>query len=249
MSAFPYSLSKDEGALPRFGVIVLQVDETIEGDLRALLPTRAAKLHGNRIPSGAELTSDALRAMQDNLPAAAALLPDVPFDVVAFACTSATAVYGRSAVAAMIRKGRATRHVTDPMTALIAAASALGLERIGLVSPYVPTVADPLVQGLEAAGLNVPASVSFGEQVERNVARIDGPSIKAAAGHVAGMAEVDGIFLSCTNLQTLHLIDELEQDLDRPVLSSNQVLAWHMAAVAGVTPARGAPGRLFRPRA
>jgi maleate isomerase len=40
---------------------------------------------------------------------------------------------------------------------------------------------------------------------------------------------VQGIFMSCTNLRTLGVIDEVSQMLGKPVLSSNQALAWHMA--------------------
>jgi len=35
--------------------------------------------------------------------------------------------------------------------------------------------------------------------------------------------------MSCTNLRTLGVIDEVSQALGKPVLSSNQALAWHMA--------------------
>jgi hypothetical protein len=73
MTAFPYDLQDD--SLPRLGLIVLQVDETIEQDFRHLFAPDSVKLHISRIPSGAELTPDSIAQMETALPTAAGLLP------------------------------------------------------------------------------------------------------------------------------------------------------------------------------
>jgi len=75
------------------------------------------------------------------------------------------------------------------------------------------------------------------------VARIAPDSIMAAARQAARGA--DAVFLSCTNLRTLDVIDALEAELGIPVLSSNQVLAWHMAQATGAPLTADAPGQLF----
>jgi maleate isomerase len=54
------------------------------------------------------------------------------------------------------------------------------------------------------------------------------------------------IFLSCTNLRTLDVIDALEAELGIPVVSSNLALAWDMARRTGAPMAQSAPGRLMR---
>ena len=43
------------------------------------------------------------------------------------------------------------------------------------------------------------------------------------------MENYNKIFISCTNLNTLPIIKEIENEIGKPVLSSNQVLAWHMS--------------------
>ena len=73
MNSFPYALQEDKR--PRLGLIVLQVDETIEQDFRCLLAPDAVRLHVSRVPSGAELTPNTIASMNATLPAAAALLP------------------------------------------------------------------------------------------------------------------------------------------------------------------------------
>ena len=40
------------------------------------------------------------------------------------------------------------------------------------------------------------------------------------------LVNADALFISCTALPALNIIDKLEKKLDKPVLSSNQVLIW-----------------------
>lgn len=242
MTGFPYRLA-DEDTRARIGLIVLQVDETVEEDLRRLLPQ--ARLHVTRIPSGAELTPGTIAAMEAEMTRAASLLPDAPFDVTAYACTSGTTLIGAGTVAARVRAGRDAAHVTNPLTAALAAMDALGIRSLGLVSPYIESVAGPIRATFEANGIAVSASLSFGEKIERNVARIDPASVREAALRLCDEADFDALFLSCTNLRTLDIIETLETETGRKVLSSNQVLAWHMARLSATNAAADAPGRLF----
>jgi maleate isomerase len=244
MGAFPYQLT--EPTIPRLGLIVLQVDETIEDDFRRLIPPHRARLHVTRVPSGAELTPDSIATMQSTLPAAAGLLPPAAaFDVIGYGCTSGTTLIGADRVRDLVRGSAQTRQVTEPLTAALAAIQALGLQRIGIVSPYIPSVAEPIRDAFEAQGIIVPDTLSFGEEIEARVARIDPASIREAAVALAQRAAIDGVFLSCTNLRTLDIIAGLEAELGLPVLSSNQVLAWHMARVSGASLAELAECRIF----
>jgi maleate isomerase len=244
MAASPYRLL-ETGYAHRLGLVVLQVDETIEQEFRRLLAADTA-LYVTRIASGAELTPESIAAMEARLPAAAALLPPaVRFDAVGYACTSGTTLIGAERVAALIGGACTTKAVTEPLTASIMAMRTLGARRIGFVSPYVPSVAEPMQAAFEAAGLTVPCAVSFGEEVEARVARIDPASVAQAARDVASGGEVDMIFLSCTNLRTLDVIDALEAELGIPVVSSNLALAWDIARRTGAAMAQSAPGRLM----
>ncbi len=233
MTAFPYELQED--TLPRLGLIVLQVDETIEQDFRRLFVPETARQHVSRIPSGAELTPDSIAKMEAALPAAAGLLP-AGLDVVAYACTSGTTLIGAERVRDLVTGAAQSRRVTDPLTAALAHCHALGLRRIGIVSPYIAAVAEPISAAFEAAGIAVPATLSFGEEVEARVARIAPASIAEAARALAQQTALDGIFLSCTNLRTLDILDPLSRELGLPVISSNQCLAWHMASLCAIEP-------------
>lgn len=247
MTAFPYTLTGPIGTRATLGLIVLQVDETIEQDFRRLFRGDDLALYISRIPSGDDLTPDTIAAMEAALPAAAGLLPPAAaFDVVGYACTSGTTLIGVDRVTELVKSATNTNAVADPLTAALAAMTALNVNTIGIVSPYIDAVAQPIRRAFEHAGFGVPATVSFGEEVESRVARIDPASIRAAALSVGRQKGVEAVFLSCTNLRTLDVIDDLEQTLGLPVVSSNQALAWQMAGLAGISAPSAAPGRLFR---
>lgn len=233
MAYFPYRLTED--AHPAMGLIVLRVDETIEQEFRRAFAPEDARLHVTRVPSGDELTPDSIAEMEAELAAAAALLPPAAsFDVVGYACTSGTAQIGAERVRALISEGTRTRHVTNPLTAALAAFDHFGLRRVGIVSPYIVPVADMVRLAFVARGIVVPNLLSFGEEIEARVARIDPRSIAGAARALANQCDMDAVFLSCTNLRTFDILPELEAELGLPVLSSNQSLAWHMTRLAGI---------------
>lgn len=241
---FQYSLTHPVGAKASLGLIVLQADETVEHDLRRLLPLDGVSLLTSRVPSALEVTQETLAEMKHHLSASAALFPaSARFDVVAYACTSGTAVIGADIVAEQVKSGCTTRHVTNPVSALIAACQHLGVRRLGLLSPYVEEVSESLRETLAQAGIQTPFFGSFDEAEEAKVARIDGPSIVRAAKAVAAMGEVDALFLSCTNLRTLDVIDQIEVATAVPVMSSNSVLAWHLGQLGRLEPLSGI-GRL-----
>lgn len=233
MTSFDYRFSED--ARPLMGLVVLQADETIEDDFRRLVPAKA-RLLVTRVPSGEAVTAESLEAMAAHLTAAAGMFPrGANFDVLGYGCTSGTAQIGPSRIADLVRAGTTTRHVTEPLSALVAACRALGLGRLGFLSPYVESVSDRLRAALSAQGIATPVFGSFAEPEEARVARIAPASLIRAGRELAAGRDLDALFLSCTNLRTLDAIAPLQAALGRPVLSSNLVLAWHMLRLAGLT--------------
>ena len=247
MAHFPYRLTGPIGTQATLGLIVLQEDETVEQDFRRLFATPDIALYVSRMPSGAEITPDTLAEMELALLSAAALFPRAAeFGAVAYACTSGTTLIGAERVAELVGAEVSTRAVTNPLSATFAAFEALGVKKLGIVSPYMQAVADAMRDTFEAQGYTVPATLTFGEAAEARVARIDPASIFEAGLEVGARPGVEAVFLSCTNLRTLDVIDALEARLGVPVVSSNQALAWHMAQLAGASASADAPGRLFR---
>lgn len=242
MTTLPYTVETDRPA--QLGLIVLQADERIEADMRRLLPDHV-ETFVSRVPSGAHVTLASLAAMEAELARAASLFPGAArLRAVGYGCTSGSAQIGVGPVAQAVKAGIATAEVTEPVSAVIAACKELGVRRIGLLSPYIASVSARLAEVLNTAGIEITAFASFDESEEWRVARIAPASIAAAAVDLAGQAQMDALFMSCTNLQTLDIIADVEAKLGIPVLSSNQVLAWHLLRLAGVAVPDGFPGSL-----
>ena len=239
MTVFPYDQEPLSG--PPMGLIVLQTDERIEADFARLIPP-GVRLHITRVPSAPDVTPESLATMEAHIAATASLLPGaVDFDVIGYGCTSGTAQIGAARVHDLVQQGTGNRTgmVSDPLTALIAACADLGLRRLAFLSPYVESVSDRLRGCLRAQGIETPVFGSFDEAEESRVVRIAPRSIADAARELARQGGVDAIFLSCTNLNTLEVIDPVQKATGLPVLSSNLVLAWHMCRQASVRPVKG----------
>jgi len=240
---FLYDLGSAVGSETAFGLIVLQSDETIENDMRRLLLNEGAALYTSRVKSGAEVTMETLGEMSDALTGAAALFPvPVFFDVVGYGCTSAASVIGADQIAQLISKGCETLYVTEPVSALLATCRALEMRKIAFLSPYIEEVSATLRSVLKENGLEIVSFGSFNEASESKVARITPGSIRQAALDLVTGSDVEGVFLSCTNLQTLDIIHDIEEATGVPALSSNLVLAWHMLQLANhhiVNPPKG----------
>lgn len=241
-----YELDESLSARTSFGVLILQSDETLETDFAPLFQGDDLALHHSRIPFADTVAPDTLAEMRVNLPRAIALFPSAsPLDVIAYGCTSGTTMIGIDAVRSAIHSVQPQAKVTDPVSALLAACRRLGVRRIGFLTPYLPAVSTAMQDLLVSHGLEIGTFGSFELESDRAVARISRASILDAMGVVGG-GDVEAVFASCTNLRTFGLIDEAEAALGKPVLTSNQVLAWHMLTLGGRVGGASGPGLLFR---
>jgi maleate isomerase len=241
----PYELEAPESRRIALGLLVLQADEQIEEDFKILLPRERVRIYQSRLESPPEVTADSLPEMARVIPTAASLLPrDAGIKVVGYACTSGSAAMGEERVARLVDQGCPGALATNPMTSLKAALRALRLKRVGMVNPYIEEVSGRLCEVLEEEeGVRVTALGSFNQMADHLVARIDPRSILEASLVIGCDPACDCVVISCTNLQAAAILGEASARLGKPVLSSNQALAWHMLRLAGIEgplPALGA---------
>jgi maleate isomerase len=240
-----FDIDRGQGGVAALGVIVLQSDETLENEWRHLFADPGVALHHARIPSGLHVTTETLKQMEQELATTAALLPGtIAFDAIAYACTSGASIIGPDVVAEKIHQYHAGVPVSDPISAVMAGCRALGVRRLGFLTPYVPEVSQAIRTVLETNEFEIAAFGSFEESEEHVVARIAESSTLDAMVDIGKAADCDAVFASCTNLRTFDVLAEAEERLGKPVISSNQALAWHLLRLAGVTAFTG-PGRLF----
>jgi maleate isomerase len=231
--------------IARLGLILLATDLTTEPDVARLIGPGEAVVHGTRVAYANPTTPENLRGMAPRLAAAAAVLvPGVPLAAITYACTSASVVIGEAAVAAAVGAGRPGVPVVTPIGAGVQGLQALGARRIAVLTPYLRETTAPVVAHFERAGFEVVRALCLGMEDDREMARVSGPAIVAAA-RAADAAEAEALFISCTALPALGVVAEIEAALGKPVVTSNQACIWEMRRLAGLTAPVSGFGRLF----
>jgi maleate isomerase len=231
-------------AVARLGLIVLSTDLTTERDAARIVPPDHAAVHVARVPFTNPTTPENLRRMAPLLTRAAELiLPDEPLAGIYYACTSASVVIGDAEVAAAIQLARPGVPVVTPSAASLDAFAALGVRRVALVTPYLPCTTAPMVDYFAQSGLEIVSARCLGMEDDRDMARVSAQTIIDAVQD-ADCDAAEAVFLSCTALPALGVIDTLEARLGKPVVTSNQAGLWRMLRHAGLVADR-APGRIF----
>lgn len=236
----------DRGTPRRVGLIALATDLTSEGDLiNAFAPIDLA-LHVTRVAFANPTTPDNLRLMLPHLTSAADLLvPDTPLDAICYSCTAASAVIGDQEVTAAIHQSRPGVPVVTPSAAARAALKALSAVKVAVLTPYVRETSLVMADYFERNGLEVLQVHYLGMQDDRDMARVNRQSIIDAALD-ADTPDAQALFISCTGLPAVGAIAEIEHQLGKPVVTSNQASAWMLSRLAGFTDYRPQNwGRLF----
>lgn len=252
--AMPSTLTPPLGWAGRIGLIVLASDYTIEFEWREIIERAAlaegardsVALYCSRIANDPTITTETLAAMEARLSESADLLPPgTPFDVIAYGCTSASMLIGSDRVAAQIHRARPGVAVTDPAAAACRAFEALGVRRLAMLTPYVPEVNHQLRRGFMARGFSIPVMGSFELQSDNDASRVDAASLAAGVRELGSEPDVEAVFVSCTSIRLADQAAALEEEIGKPVVSSNLALAWDALRRAGVGAALPGYGKLF----
>lgn len=242
------TLPSDKGFTQHQGIgLVAPFDFVLDAECWRWLPpsvsmfvTRTPELEETAVTANfaAEISGDLAI-----VPAVRSLLAAQPASV-AYACTSGSYIGGldgeRHLQTTMLEAGAPAAVTTSG--ALIQALRHLEVKWLAIATPYNEELTNLLRDYLEAAGIAVVSSGFLDK--EHGIAQV---SYKATA-HLAETVdtpEADAIFLSCTNLHTFDIIEELEQKLGKPVLSANQVTMWAALRAANI-PIPALPQHLFR---
>lgn len=242
----PFELDGGVAHRARIGLIVLATDNTLEYECRRIFTLDGVALYQSRIPSPIDINPTTLKKMEKEIAAATdVILPGLPLNVVAYACTSGAVVIGEENVFARIHEVRPDVACTTPITAAIAGLKSMKAKRIALLTPYIDSVNQMLRRHIEERDIEVPVIGSFNHENDNEVARISLKSLRDAALELGGHPAVDAVFVSCTSLRLVDIAADLERELGKPVTSSNHALAWHCLRLSGVEDQLPQWGRLF----
>ena len=166
---------------------------------------------------------------------------------VSYACTGASFTKGVGYDAEIIRRVQAASGspASTTTTAVVAALRELGVRRLTVAAPYVDEVCQKLRAYFQGSGFEIVNLVTLG--MADGVAIGAVPSEKVfELGTQADTPEAQALFISCTALPTLDILDDLEQHLGKPVVSANQATMWHALRVAGIPAKLDGLGGLYR---
>lgn len=175
-------------------------------------------------------------------------------DAVIWACTSGSFVFGWDGARAQVDQLAATldRPVSSTSLAFVAAARALGLERVAVTASYPADVAEHFVRFLQRGGLQVTTMISHGIETAAEVGRLDPDEVCRLVADV-DRDGADAVLVPDTAMHTLAVVDRLESVTGLPVLTANQVSVWEGLRLLDATdllgPEGAALGSLFAVRA
>lgn len=244
----PFDIDSGIGSRLYAGLIVLGMDQTIEYEFRRILSQPGVALHHARLRTGTVVVNEAmLRECIEGIEETTDLiLPGIDLDVVAFGCTSAAMLAGEEEIARRVHLARPGAKVTTPVTAARAAFEVLKLRKVALLTPYPDDINQNMRSYLVARGLEIPVMGSFNEPDDLKAARIRTDVIRDAAIRLGRESDVDGVFVSCTSMRVADVADEIEDAIGKPVVASNQAMAWHSLRLGGINDPIEGFGKLLR---
>jgi maleate isomerase len=234
------------GSRASIGLLALATDRIGVFDTEEFLRVAGVAMFSTRVPMSPVATPESLAAMGAHLGEATRLLvPGSRLDVVGFSCTSGTVAIGPERVRDAIRKARPGIHVTTPIEAGCEGLNRLGARRITLIVPYLVKTANLVSGFFEEQGLEILRRATVGLDGDPDMNRLSAEVLIEAA-LATDSAASDAVFISCTGLRTAPVIAQLERRLRKPVVTSNQALAWRALRLTGVDDRLPGRGSLFQ---
>ena len=220
-------------ANPRIGLITLGSDFRIEKDFNSVIYGRDIDLFVNRIHCYNPLTNETLARMADDITEVVNdILPDQKIDCVAYGCTSGTIAAGYNTIKTKINLAKPEAKVTTPITATIKALKKLNIKKISIFTPYTKIINDSVLDYFNKENIIINSLTYFDIASDLDIGKVDESYLFEVLAKI-DLSESDALFISCTALPALSIIDKLEKKLNRVVLSSNQTLIWDALNLIG----------------
>ena len=222
----------------RIGLLLPSSSSVQERDFSRVLPEDIT-LHVARMRLSNVEAESTLRIVQE-IESESQKLADVDVDVIIFPATAPSSRNGIGYDQELIKRIKAAsgKPATTASTALLEALRVLSVKRIVLGAPWSAHVNQSVAAFLEANGVKVLAQEALGLIRNLEIGLLD-PQTALDVGRRVNKAEADAIILACGNWSTFSIIDQLERDLGKPVLTTNQVSLWHALKMMDWTPLGG----------
>ena len=230
----------------KIGLVALSTDFSIEKDFNSIFLNLPIDLFVNRLPFYNPLTNKNLIKMTERLTEVTEnILPNQTLDTVAYGCTSGTIAVGIDKITDKIRLAKPNCKVTTPITSAVNALKQLSLRKISVFTPYPQPINEKVINYFENEGFDIQSFASFNLESDLDIGKID-PKYLLETLSKMDMVNAEALFISCTALPALEIIQKLENKIKKIVLSSNQVLIWDSIRSVGYNSSIEGYGKLLR---
>jgi len=211
---------------PSIGLITLASDFRIEKDFNNVIYGKAIDLYINRIHCYNPLSNETLAKMADEITDVTKdILPEQKLDCVAYGCTSGTVAAGYNSIKTKINLAKPEAKVTTPITATIKALKKFNIKNISIFTPYTKKINDNITNYFEKENIIVNSLTYFDIASDLDIGKVDEGYLFEVLSKI-NLKNSEALFISCTALPALSIIEKLEKKLNKMVLSSNQALIW-----------------------
>jgi maleate cis-trans isomerase len=209
------------------GVVVPGTNTTMAPEVQAMSPPGTTVHRAGLVRGKGPIRADELDAIKAQGATLANELAAAGAHMVAYGCTAAGFLDGPRGDARFAGTLSEVAGVPAVTTAgaMVAALRQAGVRRPAVVTPYMEDANARLVAFLEACDFEVSDLQSFHAESVEEYTRIEPEAIRAMASRAAA-AGGDGVFIACTELRTVPVLEKIEDDLGLPAISANQATVW-----------------------
>ena len=228
----------------RIGVLIPPMNVSMEPDMNSWVPD-GVTVHFTRLYRKQAVTRVAdLQEMLDGLEEDVRRLSFTRPYVIVYGCTSGSSLEPRQDqdLARRIEDSSGVPAIATA-GAVVEALRALGVRRVAVATPYVDEINEREMAFLEDYGFEPVSLEALRLSSSFDIPDVTQEEIRRLALS-ADRPEAEAVFISCTNLRTATLVESLERELGKPVVTSNQASTWAALRRIGVAEPMTGGGRL-----
>ena len=118
-------------------------------------------------------------------------------------------------------------------------------KKIAVLTPYPKDVNVKVYKYLIDSGFEIKSFNSFNLNYDSEIAKVTPDSLIQTISSI-DLSEIDCLFVSCTALKILDLIEDLEENLKTNIISSNQAIIWDSLRLSKTNNKIDGFGKLFK---
>lgn len=238
----------------KIGLLVPNVNTVLEPEMVKLclgLIDQGLAIYSTRLYFPSEDISEGqqeegLELLAEQIEKGATELEAAKVHVILYGCTSGSFFKGADWDKEIISRIERVCKVSavTPASAALEALKTLGVKKVSVATPYSEAMDKKLKEYLEYHGFKV---IDIDGLRCTNVHGLAQFSKSVVYKLVQGVNAPDAecIFIPCTNFPTVDIIQVLEKDLGKPVITANQALLWHALRKLGVHDSISGYGQLL----